>query len=62
MYADGTEKDHLNKHFHMDREEEETHHNPWVTEILRLHGAATVRVPDLGVSLPVRVTTDLGPT
>lgn len=54
------EQGHLNKHFYMDREEEDTHHHPWVTEILKFHWAAIGRDPDLGVSLPVRVMIDLG--
>lgn len=31
------EQDILTEHFHMGKDEEETHHNPWVSEILRLH-------------------------
>lgn len=43
-----------------DKEEEETHSNLWVTEILRFHWAATVRSLALGVGLPVQVNIDLG--
>lgn len=42
-YNGGTREGNLNKDFHVNREEEETDDNFWVTEILRFYWAATVR-------------------
>lgn len=37
------EQDNPSKHFHVEREEEETHNNSWTNKILRFHWGAVVR-------------------